>query len=123
MPRTAVSTMANNIEEVLCEHYGADEATASLKYDLGDDDYVFDVFYEGVVEDLNLTYVVKDSMGWQMIEFNPHKYEKDNKLGALYVYLTEENAADLEIEGQALIDLEDELDRKMQKMVGEVTEE
>lgn len=80
-----------------------------MNYDLGDDMYSFDALIEGSLEDIHLTYVVKDSMGWQMIHVRNDKYEDNpTKFRVLYVYITEENAVEHEIEGAELLDLDAE---------------
>jgi len=59
--------LADTIEEVMREVYGADAATATMKHDLSGDDYTFQASYEGELENTDKNIVMQSKHGAQSI--------------------------------------------------------
>lgn len=90
MPETTNDIIAENTEQVMKEVWGAEEATATVERDLGDDQFQLYVSYEGELEQTDKRFVFKDSAGYQAIGLFDHKGQ--NTIEAIYMFVTEENA-------------------------------
>ena len=64
--------IADNVEEIAKQHFGADEATATVKRKLDEGEWRLDITYEGELDDTDSYFAVDDGDGIQAFRFFEH---------------------------------------------------
>lgn len=90
-PDSYREVMEDNVEKLMTVIWDAEEATATVERDLGDDQYQLYVTYEGELDNTDKRYVHQDDEGYQAVGLGDMKDKYT--IECFYLFISDRNAA------------------------------